>query len=248
MRKPHFTSSPLLDSPQNNPSRRTAHFLLRRADTEEERMAFQTYFQGKEHIIWDFNGTIMDDIDLSLGIINSMLQEEGLPSTNKQAYQKNFRFPVIDYYRTLGFSDVEARWPELSQRYMTAYNREFANCTLIPGIHDVLKETRTKVPYQSVLSAAEHGFLQELLRHFEIYDLFNHRFGIDSIHADSKIGRGEELLDLVKIEKAKTVIVGDTTHDLEVGKALGIDVVLVDHGHQCATVLARTNAPVVRLL
>ena len=59
------------------------------------------------HIIWDFNGTVLDDVEAGIRSVNDMLAARGLPViTSVAQYRELFSFPVIDYYRRLGL-DVE---------------------------------------------------------------------------------------------------------------------------------------------
>ena len=56
------------------------------------------------HVIWDFNGTVLSDMQVGIDSVNAMLAERGLPTlTGLDAYRETFDFPVEDYYRRLGF-------------------------------------------------------------------------------------------------------------------------------------------------
>lgn len=57
-----------------------------------------------KHIIWDWNGTLLDDVGLSLEAINIVLARYNLPPLRKERYLEIFTFPVIEYYRELGFN------------------------------------------------------------------------------------------------------------------------------------------------
>ena len=72
-----------------------------------------------------------------------------------------------------------------------------------------------------------------MIEHFAYGNLFDHVYGIDNKLAASKIERGKELLRVAAVPAANTVLIGDTLHDLEVGEILGIDVILLSHGHNC---------------
>ena len=55
-------------------------------------------------VIWDFNGTILDDVAAGIASVNKMLSDRSLPTIkDKEHYRKIFRFPIIEYYRSLGF-------------------------------------------------------------------------------------------------------------------------------------------------
>ena len=51
-------------------------------------------------VIWDFNGTIMDDVALCMDSLNTMLKARGIRTVDTVAeYHKIFRFPIKEYYR-----------------------------------------------------------------------------------------------------------------------------------------------------
>ena len=55
-------------------------------------------------VIFDFNGTILDDLDLCFNILNKMLNMYNHPSISKGRYLDIFTFPVIEYYKKAGFN------------------------------------------------------------------------------------------------------------------------------------------------
>lgn len=79
------------------------------------------------------------------------------------------------------------------------------------------------------------------------FELFAHVFGIENKFAGSKLERGQELLRISGIDASETVIVGDTLHDLEVAKDLGVDAVLIAQGHQSAGRLRKHHSLVIEM-
>jgi len=64
-------------------------------------------------------------------------------------------------------------------------------------------------------------------------------------HVPPGIQRGHDLLRESGVPATRTLLIGDTDHDLEVGHALGISVLLVTHGHQSAERLKRLHHDVI---
>ena len=61
----------------------------------------------KNMIIWDWNGTLLDDVDLCVEAINMLLARESLPLlTGKEEYQRVFQFPIRAYYEAVGSQNV----------------------------------------------------------------------------------------------------------------------------------------------
>ena len=56
------------------------------------------------HIIWDWNGTLINDAWLFVEIMNEELKDRKLPLITVKDYRKHFTFPVKKYYENLGFN------------------------------------------------------------------------------------------------------------------------------------------------
>ena len=191
--------------------------------------------RGKQHIIWDWNGTLLDDVGHAVSIMNSLLEEHELPKLERERYRKIFDFPVLRYYEALGFKFEKESFESLCHKFVDRFMAGFANLPLIPEMKSVLMTLHQDGLSQSVLSATDQPNLNSMVSHFDLNGVFQFVFGIDNKFAGSKIDRGHELIRLSGIPKNETVIIGDTLHDLEVARALGIDAVLISHGHQCPT-------------
>ena|ERR1035437_4949020 len=185
-----------------------------------------------DHIIWDWNGTLLGDLAHNVRTMNALLDSAALPQITIDDHRKYFRFPVLDYYKILGFDTSPDSFVLLCEEFNARYNEGIENCDLAPGIRDVLLHLKTANKTQSILSASKQDALDNAIIHFDLSDIFQYVFGIEDNMASSKLERGRQLLELSHIPHEATVLVGDTDHDLEVGNALGIDVILVDHGHQ----------------
>lgn len=206
------------------------------------------WLKEKKHVIWDWNGTLLDDIDHAVRTVNALLESEGLQSVTVDDYKKSFGFPVKDYYNKLGFNTERENFLRLCDRFNETFYRGLGECDLWPGARDLLAEIRGLGKTQSLLSASEHRMLLHSLEHFGVSHLFDHIFGIFDKTATSKVDRGHELIAQVGIDPSLTVLIGDTDHDLEVGQSLGIDVLLVEHGHQCPLRLRAKHPHVIKVL
>ena len=205
------------------------------------------HFENKRHVIWDWNGTLLNDLDHALASVNRVLTEEGLRPTTMELYKKEFRFPVIEYYRHLGFDVSPDNFRRLCDRFNDHFYGGLASCDLWPGARELLARVKREGKTQSVLSASEHGMLVESVRRYGIEAHFDHVFGIADKLAASKVQRGHELMTRAGVPARDTILVGDSDHDFEVGQALGVDVVLVEHGHMCETRLRAVHPTVVRV-
>jgi len=208
----------------------------------------QEHIQHKTHVIWDWNGTLLADIHHAVDVVNQLLREQGLNTTSVDHYKKVFGFPVVEYYQRLGFDTSPANFAILCERFNDLFRGGLDKCALWPGAREFLAEVKRSGKIQSVLSATEQNMLNESMIKFDVAHLFDHVMGIADKLASSKLEFGRKLIQQAKIPEAQCILIGDTDHDLEVAEALGIDMILVEHGHQCPTRLREIHHTVVKVI
>jgi phosphoglycolate phosphatase len=197
------------------------------------------------HIIWDWNGTLLDDLALSIDVINSMLTQRGLALLTSDRYRDVFTFPVRNYYQSIGFDLVRESFDELSLEFVTKYKSRWHEISLYPQARVILEQIRDSGRSQSVLSAHHQETLGELVETFEVAHLFQHLVGLENSHAISKIDQGRRLLAMLLHQTSEVLLIGDTLHDAEVAERIEVDCILVDHGHQSKQRLKQSSVPVV---
>lgn len=201
-----------------------------------------------EHIVWDWNGTLLDDAWLCIDIMNDILQRRNLPEMDAEKYAMIFQFPVMHYYQKLGFDFETEPFEIVSTEFITAYHERRDTCPLREGAEAVLGKIQESGVSQSVLSASEHGALQEAIGKFDIRDFFASVSGIEDHHAAGKIAIAKKWMASSAIKPQKTLLIGDTLHDYEVATAIGVDCCLVASGHQHISRLATSGKPVSETL
>jgi len=200
--------------------------------------------QESESVIWDFNGTLVDDLDLVVRSVNAQLTKRQLPVLTMESYRAVFGFPVQDYYRRIGVTFEDETMADLSADFLAEYASELTNCRLHPGVIEILEHFQAEKRRQFVLSAMEQGMLRSMVTHFGIARFFEGIFGLAHQDADSKVSRGRDLMCGFDIDPSTALLIGDTDHDAEVGEALGVDIALVACGHQSEQRLRTTRHPV----
>ena len=196
-------------------------------------------------IIWDWNGTLLNDIDLCIDSINSLLKNRNLPLTNTKAYKEIFSFPVQEYYKTLGFDFEKEDFSVSAHQYIDLYYAGFENCSLQKNAIEVLSYFRENGVRQFVLSAMEHEMLEKTLKLKGILHFFEGVAGLKDHYAVSKIEQGKQLITDFKIDRVKTRLIGDTIHDFEVATELGLKCILIADGHQTTERLMQTGGIVI---
>lgn len=196
-------------------------------------------------IIWDWNGTLLNDLDLCIATINSLLKKRKLPLLDHVSYKEVFSFPVKDYYQAIGFDFSKEDFAIPAREYIDLYDNQVENCPLHASAEEVLSYFNEKGFRQFVLSAMKQPMLEKTLKHNGIFSFFEAVAGLNDHYAVSKIERGKELLEEFNIEKENALMIGDTNHDFEVADELGINCILIADGHQSENRLKKTGAVVV---
>lgn len=184
-----------------------------------------------QHIIWDYNGTLLNDVKLCVDVINGLLKKRGIPLMTVQKYKEMFDFPVKDYYEKIGFDFEKESFEIVGTEFITEYDKRQKTSNLYPGVEELLSEIKSSGIKQSILSARKEEQLLEELKSFNIYDYFEEIVGLNDHYAGGKVERGIKLIKKLKVPKNKILMIGDTKHDAEVAKEAGIDCILLSHGH-----------------
>ena len=105
-----------------------------------------------KNVFFDFNGTLIDDIDLTLDIENKLLVQRGLNAVTKEFYLDNFCFPVINYYKKSGFDLTKINFSELNAEFMNEYTERFLkDSKLFDDVEITLKKAEPQGSAFSIL-------------------------------------------------------------------------------------------------
>ena len=201
--------------------------------------------RGKKHVIWDWNGTLLDDVDHSVATINFFLREQGLATLDRESYRQVFQFPIRTYYEKLGFDFMVESFESLCDRFVDWFMQGMSQVALFPETRATLAALQLQGVQLSILSASDQQSLDRVIEQHDLAKFFDAVYGIADRFASSKVARGRELLRKSRISAEETVLVGDTLHDLEVAQAIGIDAILLGVGHQCPQRLALVHPHVL---
>lgn len=199
-----------------------------------------------ELILWDWNGTLLDDVQLCVDALNRLLARYGYSQRyDHDQYRAIFGFPVEDYYVRAGFDFARHSFDELAQSFMADYIPASQACPLMEGARETLDAFSAAGLRQVVLSASPVTTLRQQAAARNVDRCFDRLLGLGDIYARSKVELGLQYLREGGFDPARTVMIGDSTHDYEVARAMGVRCLLQGSGHQPPEVLQRTGAPVV---
>ena len=184
------------------------------------------------HVIWDWNGTLVDDAWLCVEIVNELLARRGLAPTTPCKYSEVFGFPLRTYYQRVGFDLEREDFAATGDEFNILYSQRLRECRLREGAREVLTALGRSGIGQSLLSASNEVDLEEMVALYGVRSHFAAVSGVDNGLGEGKIERGHRHLAELNCQSDEVLLVGDTLHDIEVAAALGVHCVLVPSGHQ----------------
>lgn len=198
-------------------------------------------------VLWDWNGTLLDDLTYAIGVRNRTFPAFGLPRIGSVAeYHRQFTFPVRRYYERAGVTDET--FVAVAHAWMAEYVRGFDAVPLHGDAVETLARFAAAGVRQAVLSATRRDMLESQIARFPIRAYFTDVLGLSDIYARSKEAVGLDYLARCGVPAASTLMIGDTLHDAEVARAMGTGCVLVARGHQSRETLLTAGVPVMDTL
>ena len=191
-------------------------------------------------LIWDFNGTVMDDLGASVGAVNAMLTRRELPLITEEWYTLNLVMPLTRFYESVGFDMKAEKLAEVSEEFQREC-RKFSR-PVFPEVREALEHFAKKGMRQLLFSSLYHDTLIAQAEERGIASYFE---GIEGLK-DRSLGGKEQAVTAYlkkhKIHPEQVLIIGDLTTDWEMAKYVGSPCVLIAKGHQHREVLSKTGA------
>lgn len=184
------------------------------------------------HVIWDWNGTLLDDVDLVVAIMNRLLERRKMPRLDPVTYRHVFSFPVKQYYSDIGFDFAVEPFEDLAAEFVQELHSESETFRLFESAESVLGRLADAGVRQYILSASREADLVDSVAKLGIHSFFTRIMGIQDHYAAGKIERGRECLAELELDTSEVLLIGDTLHDVEVAREIGCDCLLVEGGHQ----------------
>lgn len=187
---------------------------------------------NKRVIIWDWNGTLLNDISISIDAMNEMLGRRGLELLDLCRYRQVFGFPVKDYYQKLGFDFSNEAFEVPAMEFIKGYSARLKEAVLFDDVKENLSLLKAQGIRHFILSAMEQEALDECVLNLGIHQYFEKIYGLGDHYAHGKSGIALEMMCNENFNRDECVLVGDTLHDLEIAHLLEIDCILISRGHQ----------------
>ncbi len=194
-------------------------------------------------MIWDWNGTLLNDVEVSVWSMNTLLRKYNLAGIDLVRYREIFDFPVKDYYQTAGFDFTVHPWDVVAADYMDIYWQNVTQSKVFDEIPALLLQLKTNGVQLHVLSAMQHSDLVRMLGEHGIAHYFDSVWGVDDHYGSGKTDVARHMVQAIPEMPGNAILIGDTTHDAEVALDICVEPVLVAFGHQSAArLLKKTSA------
>ena len=201
---------------------------------------------SKKHIIFDWNGTLINDAQIFVNILNVLLDKRKLNKIDLVMYRDLFCFPIIDFYKKLGLDVSRDAFTQLKKEFVGEYDKRKYCASLFPNTINMLQRLSDNNFNLSILSASYQKTLDDLTKHYSIDRFFQHIIGVNNYIANGKAQKGIKLINTLALKKQDLVLIGDTNLDYSVSKFLGIDCILISHGHQSTKQLEACNNTIIQ--
>ncbi len=198
------------------------------------------------NIIFDFNGTIIDD-----GLLCYQIEVDMLPLKNKdnftyENYRDIFCHPITEYYEKLGLDAKNYDYNKMNEVFFNDYQKRYKKeAKLFDGVKETLTYFKNKGYKLYILSATEINLLKEQLNYFDILEYFDDFIASNKKDAQGKKDYGKDFVNKLNLTKENAILIGDTVHDFEVGEYLNVNILLFSKGHNSLKQLSPLNAPIV---
>ena len=204
------------------------------------------------HIVWDWNGTLFDDLDVVVRSVNHGLEGFGAKPIDLDAYRSHYTRPVKLFYdRLIGRVISPDEWIAVDRVFHDAYRAALDQARLTADAAQALTTVAGGGHTQSLLSMFPHLDLIPLVERLGISEFFDRIDGLSEGNpGDLKAEYLERhLRGLVASEDPRSVVViGDTPDDAIAASHVGARPILYDGGSHHRSDLEATGAVVASTL
>ncbi|MGW2817635.1 HAD family hydrolase [Streptomyces sp. NPDC001415] len=203
------------------------------------------------HLVWDWNGTLLDDNAAIIEATNAAFAELGLEPITLERYRDLYCVPIPRFYqRLMGRLPTDAEWLVMDEAFHQQYWARADACGLTEGAAELLAARWAAGLSQSLLSMAPHEHLVPIVRRHGITE---HFVRVDGRTGPSHGSKAEHMVRHLtalraadpEISGERVVVIGDAVDDAVAASAVGAAAVLFTGGSHSRASLAAAGVPVV---
>jgi len=186
------------------------------------------------NLIFDWSGTLVDDLAPVLEATNAVLGKYGIPPLDREGFRRRFRLPYRDFY-----AEILPLVPlgELEAHFRIAFDAALTPVTVLPHAREKLEWCAAIGIRCFVLTAMDSAAFHHQLHTFGL----NHLFETTYSGVLDKREIIHQILATHRLDPAETAFVGDMTHDVETARHGGISSIAVLTGYNHPETLAQVN-------
>jgi phosphoglycolate phosphatase-like HAD superfamily hydrolase len=201
----------------------------------------------RTHLVWDWNGTLLDDLSLVVSATNSAFAAIGGRGVDTDEHRRQFRRPVAEFYAEILGRAVDAEeFGRLDRIFHDAYRLGLTTTSLAA---DAMVALKSWPGSQSLLSMWFHHELVPALETYGVAGLFTRVDGLRTeVGGDLKAGHLARHLTELQVDGDRAVLIGDSLDDADAAAAVGARAVLYTGGFTDPNRLRASGHPVADTL
>lgn len=187
--------------------------------------------------VFDWNGTLFDDLEASVKGNAAALEIFGLSAMPLKHYQNIFTFPLINFFRRAGVSEHAylEKHEEAASVFFETYENEAKNCSLRPMVPEFLEWLNENGVACAILSNHLIENTESQLERFNISKFFSHisckqAYDTDYITKLNKTERLKKIMDDGGYDPECAFIIGDSLEEPEVASQMGMTSISISGG------------------
>ncbi len=195
-----------------------------------------------KYIIWDWNGTLLNDIGASLASVNDMLAMRNMEPIDIDYYKECIGVPIIKFYEKV-FDMEKEDYSIVIKQYNEGYLRHLSDFGLTDGAVEALDYFKQSGAKQVIVSSSNNEQLCMNAEKYGVSKYFDAILGAGDYFAGSKIERAKAYLEKNSAKNDEILVIGDLEHDAEMANTLGADCILLTSGHEHPERLKSAKTP-----
>jgi phosphoglycolate phosphatase-like HAD superfamily hydrolase len=199
------------------------------------------------HLVWDWNGTLLDDLTLVVSSTNSAFASVGGRSVDSDEHRRQFRRPVAEFYaEILGRAVDDEEFGRLDRIFHDAYRLGLTTTSLAA---DAMAAIKAWPGSQSLLSMWFHSELVPAVDTYGLNGVFARVDGLRTeVGGDLKAGHLARHLAELEVAGDQVVLIGDSLDDAAAAASVGGVAVLYAGGFTHPSRLRASGLPVADTL
>ncbi|HEX6298877.1 MAG TPA: HAD family hydrolase [Acidimicrobiia bacterium] len=199
----------------------------------------------RRHLVWDWNGTLLDDLGIVIEAVNRSIAAFGARAITADDYRDHYTRPVRDFYDNLfGRMIDDEEWLRLNTGFHDTYFDLAIQVDLAPGASEAMDALDEAGWTQSLLSMSPQDWLEGIVGRLGLTERFELVDGLSGPTGGMKAGHLEEHLGVLGIEGESVAVVGDTPDDVAAARHVGATPILFHGGSHHRDVLEAEGVPI----